>query len=409
MRLSLRCSSLPVAVIAGALLSFSGVAHAQFRRLPKLPKKVKVLENIPSLSDLLGPKPSVSTGLKDVVREAPFLDDFNPTQFTPMIELERTRSGGYLLRPGLYEMSAQSYCLHAGTYGPRAGPGYAYAPLVGSRAGIVKAILRRSVQHTEVPQRTIQYLLWAVLARAKFEDLRPDLKAAAARLLRPKEIAQLQTGGVGEYSDAVMQKAIRKAPRQVQRVLRAEAKLRRMVTDVNATYEQAERVAVLAGAPPRDKKGRTIPSGRWSLHSQGFFVRYFPSGYSRTRVQVYLPARFTMQRDAKGRIVSIAWTDGFRIETDYNDDIEPLRIPGEKKLRGYAFRSIRFIRPHPRRRGKTETIEIKNRGWTFVGQLSSKKRSKRKRRSAWFRSPAPELAFGFLPQRIMNFEEWQQH
>ncbi len=113
MRSSWRCSSLPVAVIVCALLLFSGVAHAQFRRLPKLPKKVKVLENIPSVSDLMGPNPPVSTGLKHANREAPFLDDFNPATFKRMSKLKRTRSGGFLIPPGLYEFNAESYCLHA--------------------------------------------------------------------------------------------------------------------------------------------------------------------------------------------------------------------------------------------------------------------------------------------------------
>ena len=413
MKFSTKMRVLPLVGLAGVLLFLSGDVAAQFRKLPKIPKKV--MEKIPSVSDLTGPKPALSTGLKDVTREAPFLDDFNPTQFAPMTKLKRAPNGGFLIRPGLYELNAQSYCLRAGTHEPREGRGYVYAPLAGSRAKAVGGILRRSVQHTDIPQRTIQYLLWAILSRAKFDDLKPELKAAAVRLLKPKEISQLRTGGVEKYSDKALQKAIRKAPRQVRVVLRAEADLRRMATDVNATYEQAERVAVLAGVPPRDKKGREILYGRWSWHPQGFFVRYFPSGYSRTRVQVYLPAPFTIKRDAKGRIASIAWTDGYRIETDYNDDIEPLRIPGEKKLRGYAFRSIRYIRPHPRRRGKTETVEIKNRGWTFVGPLSGKKGKKgkkRKKRSAWFRSPAPAgLASGFLSQRqrILDFEQWQRH
>ncbi len=235
--------------------------------------------------------------------------------------------------------------------------------------------------------------MWAILARARFSELRPDLRAAAARLLTAREIAELQTGGVKKYTDAIMQKAIRKAPRQVRQALRAEARLRLLVTDANATFEEAERVAVLLGAPPRDKKERKIPSGRWSLHPRGFFIRYFPSGYDKTRIQIYRPAPFTMKRGPKGRIVAMAWTGGYRIEFTYNDDIEPLRIAGEKKLRGYAFRSIRFTRPHPRRRGRTQTAEIKNQGWTFVGRPSGKKRKKKR---AYARPPAPsDMAFGF--------------
>jgi len=38
-------------------------------------------------------------------------------------------------------------------------------------------------------------------------------------------------------------------------------------------------------APPR----ADVPRGIWTLHPDGFYVRYFPSGYSITKVQVYVP------------------------------------------------------------------------------------------------------------------------
>jgi hypothetical protein len=32
-----------------------------------------------------------------------------------------------------------------------------------------------------------------------------------------------------------------------------------------------------------------VPSGRWSMHPDGYFVRYLPSGYSSTRVEIWVP------------------------------------------------------------------------------------------------------------------------
>ena len=32
-----------------------------------------------------------------------------------------------------------------------------------------------------------------------------------------------------------------------------------------------------------------MPSGRWSLHPDGYYVRYIPSGYSSTRTEIWVP------------------------------------------------------------------------------------------------------------------------
>ena len=55
--------------------------------------------------------------------------------------------------PGRNQFQAASYCLHAGTHGPGRGDGYLYAPLEGSRSGVIRAILQGSVGHPELPQQ----------------------------------------------------------------------------------------------------------------------------------------------------------------------------------------------------------------------------------------------------------------
>ena len=34
---------------------------------------------------------------------------------------------------------------------------------------------------------------------------------------------------------------------------------------------------------------REVPSGRWSNHPDGYHVRYLPSGYSSTKVDIWVP------------------------------------------------------------------------------------------------------------------------
>ncbi len=92
-------------------------------------------------------------------------------QSRSLMSLQRTPSGGFVLQPGYYQQQTQSYCLKAGTHGPGEGDGYLYAPPKGPAEDAVITVLRNSVQHPEIEQHDMQALLWAIIARAKFEDL----------------------------------------------------------------------------------------------------------------------------------------------------------------------------------------------------------------------------------------------
>jgi len=57
----------------------------------------------------------------------------------------------------------------------------------------------------------------------------------------------------------------------------------------SATYADLERIAVLGGSAPRGEGSQGVPSGRWSLHPDGYYIRYIPSSYSSTRVEIWVP------------------------------------------------------------------------------------------------------------------------
>ena len=78
-------------------------------------------------------------------------------------------------------------------------------------------------------------------------------------------------------------------PEPLRQIAQAEAQLRQMMTTPGASFAEMERVAVLSGAAPLGEGSRNVPSGRWSLHPDGYYVRYLPSGYSSTRVEIWVP------------------------------------------------------------------------------------------------------------------------
>jgi hypothetical protein len=257
-------------------------AFAQFGDLgDKLKKKTP---------NLFGSKPPITTGLEDAKWGDASKDGFTPREAErSLMTLQRTPSGGFVLQPGYYSLQTQSYCLKAGTHGPGGGDGYLYAPPKGPAEDAVISALRNSVQHPEIEQQDIQVLLWAIIARAKFEDLQPAMKTTASKLLTPRQLASLNRSALDVLSGNALTDALGGVPQPLRQIAQAEAQLRQMMTTPGASFAEMERVAVLSGAAPIGPGSQQVPSGRWSLHPDGYWVRYLPSGYGSTRVEIWVP------------------------------------------------------------------------------------------------------------------------
>ncbi|CAN5569769.1 hypothetical protein BH23BAC4_BH23BAC4_14740 [soil metagenome] len=266
-------------------------APEAFGQIPALGRaRDAVLNRTPNLSRLLEGTPPVSTNINDATFGDASRDAFvPPVAVRSMLELQRTPNGGFVLQPGYWEMHTQSYCLHAGTHGPGGGDGYLYAPVLGSADDAVVSILRNSVNHPDIEQSQIQQLLWAIVARAKFEDLNNQLKNTASRLLTPSELAGLNRNALDMLPGAATNRLIERAPAPLRTALRAEAQLRQMLTSPLASFEEMERVAVLAGVAPMGPGSQTVSEGRWSRHPDGYYIRYVPRGYSYTLTQIWVP------------------------------------------------------------------------------------------------------------------------
>ena len=357
-------------ILAGALFSFlifpANPADAQIK-IPKDKIKIPVkAPQVPDLDKLLQEEPPVSTTLTDAIYDIPFLDDYDPEQGAFMTFLPMTPQAGFPLLPGLWEGRFQSYCLKAGTYAPGEGDGYAYAPLKGKQADIVSNILQNSVFHPEIDQRDIQLLLWAIVARSKISECSKEIQKAAKALMTPKEYDRLNGGALGKLPEPVLNAAMKKLPPLAREVFQAEARLREMLhSAVPASYHEVESVAVRVGdiLPPPDS--REIRSGRWSYDPDGYFIRYFPYGYSSTRTQLYYPENFIIETDDSGLITSISDRQGLKVQIVYDENVEPLLFAGDDNVAGFAFKEL--ILTWGGADGTANTRSIKDAGWVLAG------------------------------------------
>jgi hypothetical protein len=271
-------------------------------------------QGLPNISRMLEGEPPVSTSLSDARFAVDSLDNFSPHDVSnyrarggviagipvdsldnmplrSMRELRRTAAGAFVLQPGYWELHSESYCLHAGTHGPGGGDGYLYAPPRGTAEEQIVALLQTSINHPDIAQQDIQTLLWAIVARARFEDLSPHHKAIAGRLLTPRQVATLNRNALDLLPGPALTSALSRMPPLVRQIYEAEAALRQMLVNPATTFDQLERAAVLTGAVSRGPGSRDVAAGRWSRHPDGYYVRYMPQGYSYTRTQIWVPER----------------------------------------------------------------------------------------------------------------------
>lgn len=386
------------------LLLFSSLNIFSWPNIPKVPDlpKIpdKITDKIPGLDEILKSDPPVTTSLKDAITEISILDDYQPASldFLWMGDLPRSEVGAFKLeRPGLFEFTAQSYCLKAGTYSPGEGNGYLYAPLKGPQGDIVGNVLKNSYKHPEIEQRKVQVLLWAIIARTKLSDMSRENQLTASKLLTPKEIFELNGGALGLIPEDMKKEAFDKVPEEVRTVLEAEAALREKLTSIEAKYEDLERIAVLSGTVPMGKDSRAVPSGRWSYHKDGYFIRFFPSGYSRDKIQISIAPKIAIKKDNKGRITSLSDDEGNLIEVEY-DDAGSMKVNNDSKVTGYAFKKVRFVKMFtipPEMVLDLESDWI-GKGWVFKGEPSGKG------------SPSPAAKFTRASKRYKEASKYRE-
>ena len=361
------------------------------------------------LSRLFSPKPVLTTGLSNTLRSLPLLDDDeeeNAGRFGDLRTLARDADGAFALQPGAWQTKVESFCLYAGTTGPSSGDGYLLAPLAGPKSAIITSILSNAWKYPVIPQHDIQSLLWAILSHARFSQLSPELKAAAAQLVSARDIAVLEADAEERITSAVLDQAMSRLPAAAAKLFEAEARLRDALA-TGASYEEQARLAVLDGDPEPQAGDRDVPAGRWNF-AGGYLIRFLPETYQQTVVQVMRPERVDVSTDAKGRIVALRSPDGWATEAEYDDAIAPLVIPGERDFKGYAFK--RLTVKHPAN-GRIETYSVANTGWTFAGHFTGNGRvddvPTASVGDAWFGGPSIDAR---MQDRDINqrFSDWQK-
>jgi hypothetical protein len=195
-----------------------------------------------------------------------------------LTDLPRNQDGAFVLSPGLYEADFKTYCLQPGTPGPSSKDAYFEAPLKGNRKEIIQSILRNSTTHPELDQKNIQLLLWAVVSRSDFNSLSRPVQRTANELLTSKQVFELKGGMVGLAKTVVKMLPSTNGVNGIKQLFESGV----------SSYDAIERLAVLNTSPVITRTD--FKRDQWLKQPDGYYVRYLPSNYSNSKIQVYVPA-----------------------------------------------------------------------------------------------------------------------
>ncbi len=197
-----------------------------------------------------------------------------------LADLPQSQDGDIILSEGFYEADFKSYCLQPGTPDPSSMDAYLQAPLGGYRKDIVETILRNSLSRPDLQQRNIQLLLWSVVSGSDYNKLSSTVKSTARQLLTSKQVFALQGGMMGvvkTIATAFPDNGVSPVFNDMRNLFELGA----------SSYEAYEQIAVLR--QPSKIHRADYQRDQWYQQEGGYYARYFPSGYQRIKIQVYLP------------------------------------------------------------------------------------------------------------------------
>jgi hypothetical protein len=342
-----------LALLIGSLAGAVGWSSDLGDLLKNTPLPRHVPAQLPALpANFSWPKDpdGISTSLDDAYPAAAHLPPGFAPDEAPAQDARLASDGQLVIGTGYYDFHLRSYCLHAGMYRPRAsGDGYLLAPLRGPRAGVIGSLLRRSAGAPDIPQAQIQVLIWAILSGTTLARMPAEQRSVAERLLRPSELLELAGGWKDLIPDRVRQSLVDRVnqnlPDAYSRSVSAYLSLRDRLEAGSAAYADLEAIA----APQGDAVGpgsRAVDSGTWIAREGGYFVRFLPSGYVETQLQIYRPLAPTVHMSIEGRVESIDFNDGRSLQLSYEPVTYVYGDPDTRaRLRFWRIHTAQFLGP----------------------------------------------------------------
>jgi hypothetical protein len=228
----------------------------------------------------------LSTSLADAVQGDTLPPSVEPKAFDPLLKLTRVPDGSFILKAGIFEAYVLSYSLEPYDQGWGRASAFFPAPIKGRRAKVISDILKYSELHPDVPQMYVQNLLGLTVYGTDLEKMPAPTQQAAARIL-PKETLLLLKGSAEakKLRDILLGTLGKKLPKPMQQTAEAATKIQQL----SDRYGISKTAAELKTNSESKEFTASGERGTWVQMPGGYFIRYLPEGYAKTRLQVIVP------------------------------------------------------------------------------------------------------------------------
>jgi hypothetical protein len=254
----------------------------------------------PSSPDASKPQPApvasvqpLTTALSDAIHPDTLPPSVSPKVFKSLLKLDRADDGAFVLKRGFYQATVESFYFENSNDGSAKVGAFFPAPLLGARAGVLGAVLKQSELHPELRQQDIEQLLLAIYAGTDLEKM-PQPVQQTALILLPRDVARQLKATVQAQS----------VEQNVMDVLNTRV---RGAVGIKPAPQPAH-VAPVSPSPATSDDGDSdggdtsdLPAvrGTWAQMPGGFYVRYLPEGWSRTRIEIMVPDAALAKADPK--------------------------------------------------------------------------------------------------------------
>jgi len=238
---------------------------------------------------------ALTTSFADTIHLDTLPPTIEPKAFKPLTGLDRTDDGAFILKVGMYEAYVQSYTLDMGDINATKPGGYYPAPIKGTKAKIVASLLKQVELHPDVPQPDIQNLILAIVQNIDLEKMPPQIQQTAARVLPRDTLMQMQGATQAKALEQTLMGLInqrlskdKNAMQNLQKMKDAQAQMQQNAGQNSSPDFHTEAVMT-----------EPVARGTWAEMPGGFYVRYLPDGYAKTRLQLIVPSEALAQADPK--------------------------------------------------------------------------------------------------------------
>lgn len=244
---------------------------------------------------------TLSTSLSDAIHLSILPPSIDPQEFEPLLKLPRNDQGAFILKAGIFEAFVESFSLEPYDPGYPRQMAFFPAPIKGRTAKVISDTLKYSELHPDVQQAWIQNFLGLTVYGKHLEEMPAPTQQAAAKILPKETLALIHGASQAKKLGKILLSQIgrqvgardSKAAQEINSAIDKEKKIDQAIgitTTVGALKGNIASLGVAADSAPR---------GSWAEMPGGFYVRYLPEGYARTKLQVIVPEAAFEHADPK--------------------------------------------------------------------------------------------------------------